>query len=488
MNAILHVAEPLLEGWRKLEGRARLGIGACVLAAIAIAVLAMLMARDTRVLLFANPLWPDQVAEIDAQLSAWNVAFVPLHDNLRVDAKRRGELLARLALAGVPHAHVVGTSEALASVGTLTPQAILDAQARAGLEGDLEKGLRGLGGIADARVIIAPARGGIFADDSPTPASASVRLSASPGQVLTESTLAAVRAFVAAGVPGLQAARVTVIDDRGAYDAERSDDAHERETALQSALDAAFGAGATIVRVQIERRQSASEAHDVRRAPHDRAAIARHDLDEHLSSEKKTYTRRQTTEDRGSDVHDERTIVAAGGIARVSIAVIVDARRHLDLEKIREVAGAAAGFDARRGDTLSVESVPFDRPYGASPQPFAYALAIVGEALPALALAAVAIVAIRIGARPLFALVTELLRRMRLERTAPGMRTPEAIFEVLRGEPAHVAAAIIATLATPLATAVLDLYALEQRRAIVARLTRAPSPLIAGIDAETLLR
>ena len=488
MNAILEAAGPLLDRWQKLGLRVRVLLGGAVFAAIALALLAIAMSSDTRVALFANPLFPDQLAEVDAQLSAWNVPFTPVRDNVRIDAKHRSEVLARLALSGVPHAHVAGTTEALASAGTLTPQAILDAQARAGLEGDLEKGLRGLGGIADARVILAPAHGGIFADDSPTPASASVRVSAQPGVVLSAATLAAVRAFVASGVAGLDSARVMVIDDRGAYDPQHADDAHEREAALQTALDTAFGAGTSIVRVQVERTQSSSDSHDLRRSPHDRVPIASRALDERLVSEKKSYTRRQTAEDRGSDVHDERTFLVAGAIARISVAVIVDARKNFDLGKIREVAAAAAGYDARRGDTLTVESMPFDRPYGAAPQPFAYALAVVSEALPAVIIGIVAVIALRIAAGPFSKFAGELTKRLRLERTAPAMQRPEAIFEALHGEPPHVAAAIISTLSTPIASAVLDLYDGAERRAIVARLGRSRSPLIAGLDAESLLR
>ena len=479
--------ETLLERWNALPSRVRLAAFVAAGVIIFAAALVTLLSRDTRVPLFAAGLKPDQLAEVDAQLSAWNVSYAPAHDNVRVDVRHRGELLARLALAGVPHAHVAGTSEMLANAGTLTPQTILDAQARAGLEGDLEKGLRGLGGIADARVIIAPARGGTFADETPTPATASVRLTAAPGVMLTTSTLSAVREFVAAGVPGLDAAHVTVVDDRGAFD-ERSDDATERETALQSALDAAFGAGTTIVRVHVERAQSSSESRDVRRAPAARA-VAHHELDERFSGDKKSYTRRQTSEDRGSDVHEQHTVIAAGAIERISIAVIVDARRSFDLGKIREVAAAASGLDARRGDTLSVDAVPFDRAYSASPKPFAYALSVIGEALPAMALAVVAIVAIRSGARPAAALVAEFSRRRTLQRTAPEMRVmgAERIFGALRGEPPHVAAAIVATLGTPLAAAVLDLYPADERREIVVRLSRRRAPLVADLGLESLL-
>lgn len=480
----------LIERWNALELRFRVAIGATVFALVVVGAVISLIGRDTRVALFANPLKPDQLAEVDAQLSAWSVAFVPSHDNVRVDGRQRSPLLARLALAGIPHAHVAGTLETLASVGTLTPQSILDAQARAGLEGDLEKGLRGLGGISDARVIIAPARSGVFADEAPTPASASVRLSAEAGQTLTPSTLDAVRAFVASGVAGLDPVHVTVVDDRGTYDNRQENDGSDRELALQSALDAAFGSGATIVRVRAEHNESATDSHNVERAPGEQGSISRHDVDEHYSAEKKNYSRVQTTEDRGSSVHDVHTMLASGTLARISIAVIVDARRSLDVVRIREVAGAAAGYDPRRGDTLTVEAVPFDRPYQNGPQPFIYILGILGEAVPGVALAGLAVIIVRTGARPAFALARDLLRRNRLERDVSSRQgpTPDAIFAALRNEPPHVVAAIIARLPAPEATAVLELYPSDKRRAIVARLARKTSPLLAGLDARTFVQ
>lgn len=478
----------LIEYWNALELRFRVAIGAAAFTIVAAAAIVLLLGRDTRIPLFANPLQPDQLAEVDAQLSAWSVTFVPSHDNVRVDGKQRGSLLARLALSGVPHAHVAGTAEALASVGTLTPQAILDAEARAGLEGDLEKGLRGLGGIADARVIIAPARSGVFADEAPTPASASVRLTAEPGQTLTPSTLDAVRAFVASGVAGLDPAHVTVVDDRGTYDGRHGNDGSDREIALQTALDAAFGSGATIVRVRVEHNEATTESRDVERTPGDRGTISRHDVDERFNGEKKSYSRVQTTEDRGSSVHESHASLAPGTLARISIAVIVDARRSLDTARIREVAAAAAGYDPKRGDTLSVEAVAFDRAYQTAPQPFAYALGVLGEAMPGVALAVLAIVVVRSGARPAFALANDLLRRTRLERDlSSGTPSPDAIFGALRGEPPHVVAAILSRLSAPAATAVLELYPSDERRAIVGRLARKTSPLIAGLDAQTLL-
>ena len=115
------------------------------------------------------------------QLANWNVAFTPLSDNVLVDAGRRNDLLLRLSLAGVPHAHLETSGEALANVGALTPQAVIDAQTRAGLAGDIEAGLRGIAGVDDARVIVAPAVAAEFGDQRAREASASVRLRLRPG-------------------------------------------------------------------------------------------------------------------------------------------------------------------------------------------------------------------------------------------------------------------------------------------------------------------
>src|ERR1035437_1655103 len=99
---------------RATSPRARL-LGAGVFGiAVALAVLGFAASRDTRVALFATPLRGDQLAEVEQRLAAWNVPNASSADNVRVARAKRGELLLRLALAGVPHAHLAGSAEALA--------------------------------------------------------------------------------------------------------------------------------------------------------------------------------------------------------------------------------------------------------------------------------------------------------------------------------------------------------------------------------------
>jgi len=483
----------LLQRWRALAPRSRwLALG-LVVAALGAGAFAWALQRDARVPLFAAPLRPEQVAEVAQRLAEWNVAFIAIADNVRVDARRRNELLLRLSLAGLPHPHRPTSSETLEKAGPLVPQSVLDAQQREGLAGDLAAALRGLDGVEDAQVIIAAPRAAAFADETSAPVSAGVRISLRPGASLTPERIAGIRQFVADGVPGLEPAHVALLDDRGsALDAPpaASDDAATLQGSLQSALDEAFGASATIVRVRLERDPRARQLNSLRRAPLPGATVASASLDEQYSNDKKRYIRRRLDEDRGSDVREERTDIPAGGLDRVSVAIAVDAARDLDLNKIRSLAAATLGLVDGR-DVLRVESVPFARaaPNGAAP--VWAVLGLLGTFVPPLLIAAALVVAVRTGARPLERAVETITRRVLLAREARGERdaahiAPARVRGALRDEPPHAAAAIISALPAATATAVLELYPPEERAAIIRRMQRAASPAVP--DYESVLR
>jgi flagellar biosynthesis/type III secretory pathway M-ring protein FliF/YscJ len=474
---------------RALSVRARIGVSVAVVVLAGVGAGGWYAARDVRTPLFATALRPDQLAEVEARLAAWDVPYAVLADNVRVDPGRRSGLLLRLALAGVPHPHLAGSDEALAHVGALTPQTILEAQTRDALAADLALGLRGLDGVADARVVIAPSSAGIYADDARRDASASVRVELAPGARLSARSVAGIKAFIAGGVPGLDASRVTVVDDRGvALGGDDSDDVDDVQTSLQSALDAAFGARATIVRVH---RETVGEQRDVRDVRRDAigGTIARASTDERYASGAKHYSKQIGNEDRGSDTREEHRVIAPDATARLSVAVFVDAARALDLEKIRALAAATAGIGTERGDTLRVEAVTFDdapasAPGSPAPGWLLAAASVLPQALTALAVVAIA----AFGAKPCATFGLRMLEAQsarRAAREAQGI-PPARMRGVLDGEPPHVAAAIISALPTATAAAVLELYPPEERTAIVRRLARANATLVP--PAEELLR
>jgi flagellar M-ring protein FliF len=479
--------------WNALAPKHR--IAAALSAALLLGALALfaLAQRDTRVPLFATPLGTDQVSEVVERLAAWNVPFAASPDNVRVDAARRNELLLKLSMSGVPHAHLGSSAEALAKAGPLTPQSVLDAQQREGLAGDLASGLRGVAGVDDAQVIVAPARESDFAGEAGGAATASVRLTLRPGAKLSRETLEGVREFVASGVPGLEPKHVAVLDDRGSAlgDAspEGSDQAQALQASLQSVLDVALGAGNSVVRVRVAYDSRSRELRDVVRKPLGSRAIGTLTNDERYKSLSKQYAKTTSSLDRGSEVRDERVETPPGAQERISVAVAVDAARHADLAKVRSLAVGSLGLAPDLGDSIHVEEVAFAR---AAPPPgnvTFVALAGLAGALAAPAIfACAALAALRIGIEPLGRACEAVVRRVHLERRTRDVAgfPPAQVRGALDGEPPHTAAAIISALPAATATAVLELYPPEERAAIVRRMSRAASPAVP--DYETVLR
>lgn len=446
--------------WRSLSGRTQILIAGLALAAFAAGAVALLAQRDARVALFAEPLRPEQVSEVVERLAEWNVPFVAGADNVRLDARRRNDVLLRLSLAGVPHAHRASSSETLARIGPLTPQAVLEAQARDGLAGDLSNALRGISGIDDAQVIIAPGRAAAFADEASSAPSASVRLRLKPGAQLGRQTIEGIRQFIADGVSGLGPARVAILDDRGLALGENrssSDEPAALQNSLQSALDQAFGEGATIVRVRFDYDRRSRELRAVQRAPAAGKAIANSTL----------------------DVHEERTEIPPGDVARISVAVAVDAERKLDLVAIGSLASATLGLVEGR-DLLRVAAVPFARRAEGRVAPLWVILGFVAAILPAALLTVLAGIVVRFGAAPLARAIEMTSRRVLLARASRDALelAPARVRGALRDEPPHAAAAIISALPTATASAVLELYPPEERAAIVRRMQREAAPIV----------
>jgi flagellar biosynthesis/type III secretory pathway M-ring protein FliF/YscJ len=463
------------------------GIGCA--AAIFITLLASLLLHPQRSALFAVPLHPEQLSEVEERLASWNVAFTPVSDNVLVDGRRRSDLLLKLSLAGVPHAHVDASGDVLSKLGALTPQAVIDAQTRDGLAGDIELSLRGIDGVQDARVIIAPAKQGYFADDTSRDASASVRLRLVPGARLAPDAVAGIRAFVSASVPGLDSRNVTIVDDRGVALGESSggDDASDLQRSLQSALDAAIGSGAAIVRVHIDYDQRSLTSHELRRTPLASLPISANTQDERYAGDGKRYDRSQQQLDRGSETREMTASQAPGRVARISAAVFVDATRIADLTSVRSLAAATLGIDPRRGDTLEVQALPFTRTPAARRDGWWLAYGAIVPVLPTVAVAIAALIALRWAGAPLGDFLRATAERAAIAKTTQAVRgvAPASVRGALLNEPPHAAAAIISALPAATAAAVLDMYPEHERAAIVRRMQRPASPLLS--DAESFI-
>ncbi len=475
--------------WNRLPKGARLAALALLGAVVAISVITAIATHPQRVPLFSSALHPEQQSEIEERLAGWNVPFTPVSDNVLVASGRRGDLLLRLSLAGVPHAHVESSDDLLSKVGALTPQSVIDAQARDGLAGDIELALRGIDGIADAKIIVAPAKPAYFADETAHDASASVRLRLQPGARLSPNAVDGIRSFVAASVAGLDSRRVTIVDDRGIAlgDAGDGGDAIDLQSSLQSALDAAVGAGATIVRVHVDYDRRALQSSVERRSPSGSTVIDGTLQRERYDGGGKHYERSEQQLDRGSETRQFSAASAGARIARITAAVFVDAARGADLYQVRALAAAARGLDPHRNDSLEVATIRFARAAVPRKDGWWLAYGAIVPLLPTLVSAAAVLVALHWSIPALGALLRPMRERSRIARGAAAVTgiPPAKVRGALRDEPPHAAAAIISALPASTAAAVLDMYPPEERSAIVARMQRPLSPLL--MDPESFI-
>ncbi len=202
----------------------------------------------------------------------------------------------------------------------------------------------------------------------------------------------------------------------------------------------------------------------------------------------KRYRHIEAGEDRGSETHELISQVPAGGIKRLSAAVFVDETRGLDLAKVRELAAATVGYDARRGirwPSRPSISIAF-QPRRKDVWWLLYGLIV--PLAPSLVLAVGLVVCTRVAIPPIVSVVHGAIERATVERASKDAAgfPPARVRSMLEREPPHAAAAIISALPAATAAAVLDLYPTHEREAIVSRMQRHHSPLLG--DAQELLR
>ncbi|MBL4850120.1 MAG: flagellar M-ring protein FliF [Planctomycetes bacterium] len=257
------------------------------------------------------------------------------------------------------------------------------------LQGELARTISGLDPVSAASVHVGRSRETPFMRAAQPP-TASVALRLRPGRTLSPRQLAGVRALIAASVPRLEAARITILDQTGAVlgggtsDGEPSGAGYERERSLekhlvqkaQSLLDQAYGPRRAIVRVNVVLNRTAVEER--------KEELAREGVptQESVTTRTKTLGPRRSSgagaESSANDAQEseseevERTTYSvgrstrhsttpAGGLKRLTIGVLLDASLEASQAEIGIVVKEAIGYDSGRGDTFQITSLAFER-------------------------------------------------------------------------------------------------------------------------------
>lgn len=285
------------------------------------------------------------------------------------------------------------------------------------LQGELMRAINTLSAVRQSKVILAlPAKKTIMEESSPPSASIVVELH--PGKELSADQVRGIRFLVANAVEGMDAERVTVLDERGKMISRQSDGAtgatndimelkqkveHDLENRIESILSKVVGHGKIVAKVDATINHKAVTAVEETVDPDKTAIRSQTSQEESLDGARTNPTgvpgsrsNIPGAEDNNGqvgfkqDVKKELKTVnyevpktvknikeAAGGVEKISVAVLIDGvstttvkpdgtsetkwtpRSLEEIAKYESLVKNAIGFMSARGDNVKIESIQF---------------------------------------------------------------------------------------------------------------------------------
>ncbi|HSO33167.1 MAG TPA: flagellar basal-body MS-ring/collar protein FliF [Labilithrix sp.] len=398
-----------------------------LVAAIALAsYVSVKSANPSYAVLYAN-LDREDAAAVVAKLKEMKVPYrLEGEGTVEVPEAQARELRLELAGGGLPRGGSVGfeSFDKMRLGATEFEQRILYRRA---LEGELARTIGSLAAVQSARVHLVLPEKSVFVSRN-EPASASVVVKLRAGRTLGGGEIGSIVHLVSSSVAGLTPDRVALVstegtvlhkprrpgDESGGSDDERASQTRSLEATLEerarAMVEKVVGAGHVDVRVTAEldtartervedrydptRSSLRSEERSVERMGEDAAGAtgvpgAQSNLptgDGRMDGGVATpgAIRESHTRNFELDHVVEKRFIASGTLRRVTVAVVVDGvpltgapRPREEMDKISSLVRSAVGADEKRGDLVTVESVPFIAPaaepaLAAAPPPFVF--------------------------------------------------------------------------------------------------------------------
>jgi flagellar M-ring protein FliF len=386
-------------------------------AAGVIAVLAAIMLRagnEPMSLLYAN-LDLREASSITAALDAAGTPYELKGDGSTILVARDEVAATRLKLSaeGLPTSGSVGYEifdEAPAMGQTDFVQQLNRQRA---LEGELARTIRTLRGVSAARVHLVLPKRQLFEEDAEQP-SATIVVGLAGGS-LTPDNVRSLRNLVAGAVPGLKADRVTLIDENNELLASGAEGADGFDTAqadsqrgqlegrltatVKELVEGVVGAGKAKIKVSADldlaRVTVSEETYDpdgqvVRSTTTAEEKAQESNKDPAAATVAENIPGADGADGAGSSSANDRTeettnyeisktnrteVQEPGRVRRLSVAVAVDGistpgpdgtttyapRPAAEMQQIEQLVRSAVGFDAARGDVVTVQNVRFNR-------------------------------------------------------------------------------------------------------------------------------
>jgi flagellar M-ring protein FliF len=343
---------------------------------------------------------------------------------VRVPAARVDELRLQFTGQGMPASGRVGF-EIFDRTAFGVTDFLEHVNYRRALEGELARTISSIGDVSTARVHIAMPRESLFATQDQS-AKASVILKLKNSRPLSPVTVNAITGLVAASVEGLRPEAVVVVDNFGrslARPGDPAEDANggiplerqqrvEKDMAARVAalLEPILGPGRARVNVTARLEQATQEETEERWDP--TTVVRSRQTNNQSAGGSSTSAQPQGVAGAPSNLPSQEKAAAQAGaaagpshtsettnyevskltrhriqprgdVARLSVAVVVDAtdmkdgksvrtskpRSAAEIQKIHDLVAASVGLDTDRGDQLTVENIAFDEPAVEEPAP-----------------------------------------------------------------------------------------------------------------------
>lgn len=395
---------PLAARFRSMERQQKLWFsGASALALLCFLAILWFATRTDWKVLYAG-LEPQDAREIASELTASNIPFDLSADGttLRVPASSLDKARLATTAKGGPKSGRMGF-ELFDKPNWIGSEFDEKVNYQRALEGELEHTINTLSDVESSRVHLVMPHDSLFTSQQ-RDAKASVVLKLRR-RSLGEEQAEAIRNLVASAVDGLQPENVTLLDADGRVQLGRRSgngetEAHEQELAdkLVATLEPVAGAGNVRASVNVEYDTSSADEVDETYDPNNVVTLSMQRSEQNTGTQSGpsgvpgtasnapntkpplfpvhdagTENIRQESGTYGASKKVRHTVQNPGKIRRVTAAVLINHRMNVngkqiswqprtaeEMKQLTELAETAIGFDASRGDQVSVEDVAFE--------------------------------------------------------------------------------------------------------------------------------
>ncbi len=405
------------EIWTRLPMTGRIATVGGVVATLGLLAAIIFYGSQSEYAVLFSDLKPADAQTIVEKLKAANVPYSLTNGGttIQIPTERVSEMRLQIASAGVLSGGHVGF-DLFDKTNFGATDFAQQVNFRRAIEGELAKTLEGMDELDAARVHITPKKESVFTEKEEG-SKASVMLRVRQGKELSDERTEAIVSLISSSVEGLDPSSVSVMDTRGRLltagrgksgglneagtfnaqlDAKRK---YETETAARviSLLEPVAGDGHVRADVaadvdfsqieqteekynpqsQVIRSQQSTKEARTSTSGNPSAVVGARSNDPTSQPNSAAPTQQTGNDQRGStltnyeiDKTTKRTVGGSGRVNRLTVSVVVDhkivndtpvARTADELKQIQDLVAAAVGTNEARGDSVVVQTMPFDK-------------------------------------------------------------------------------------------------------------------------------